>query len=85
MSMRCKAMMRVARAPATSPRTQVCLRGRERSGRRFMRVCAREGGAGEEKNGRDDVDEMRSRLQRSLQMQERIDGTELRQVRRGRV
>lgn len=50
-----------------------------------MRVCALDGGAGEEKNGRDDVDEMRSRLQRSLQMQERIDGTELRQVRRKRV
>jgi len=40
------------------------------------------GGAGEEGSGRDDVDEMRSMLQRSLQVQERIDGTELRKVRR---
>lgn len=85
MSTHCDAMMRVARAPATSSRTCVCVGGRTRCGRRSMRVCARGGDAGEEKNGRDDVDEMRNRLQRSLQVQERIDGTELRQVRRGRV
>lgn len=38
------------------------------------------GGADEEGSGRDDVDEMRSMLQRSLQVQERIDGTELRKL-----